>query len=188
MTQLKPQISDAQLIQKCKSGDQMSFGVLVERYQTTAFRFAFRLACESTDAEDLCQTAFIRIWNYRERIKPQSRFSTLLYTVLSRLWIDQLRMQKRRLFTRTINMLDDLIVDGEPSPEMLTLNEDLARRIRKFGQKLPPRQRLVFTLRDLEDLNISEVVQITGLSKASVKTNLSIARQKIRKQLQTITG
>ena len=85
-------------------------------------------------------------------------------------------------------MLDDLIVDGEPSPEMLTLNEDLARRIKKLGEKLPPRQRLVFTLRDLEDLNINEVVQITGLSKASVKTNLSIARQKIRKQLQTISG
>jgi len=86
------------------------------------------------------------------------------------------------------DVLDATIVDPNTLPEKLLINHDLAQRIRHLSKKLPPRQRLVFTLRDLEDLNIHEVTEVTGLSVGSVKTNLSIARQKIRKQLQSMTG
>jgi len=84
--------------------------------------------------------------------------------------------------------LDTEIVDPNALPETIAINQDLAQRIKALGGKLPPRQRLVFTLRDLEDLTIREVMEVTGLSAGSVKTNLSIARQKIREQLQRITG
>jgi len=181
-------ISDAELILDCQSDDQGAFRLLVDRYQSTAFRFAFRLTCNTPEAEDLCQKAFLRVWNYRRSIRQDSAFSTLLYTIVSRLWMDRVRTKKHKFFSRLLDVFDATIMDPDASPEKLLINDDLAQRIRRLSKKLPPRQRLVFTLRDLEDLNIREVVEVTGLSAGSVKTNLSIARHKIREQMQSKTG
>ena len=180
--------TDAELILNCQSDDQGAFRTLVERYQTTAFRFAFRLTCDTPEAEDLCQKAFIKVWNYRNRINQDLLFSTLLYTIVSRLWLDHTRSKKLRFFASKLNVIDTEIVDPNASPKVQATNQDLAQRIKALSKKLPPRQRLVFMLRDLEDLNIREVMEVTGLSAGSIKTNLSIARQKIRKQLLNITG
>lgn len=180
--------TDTQLILDCQSDDQMAFRILVDRYQATAFRFAFRLTCNSPEAEDICQKAFLRVWNYRRSIRQDASFSTLLYTIVSRLWIDHVKSKKQGFFSHLTDVLDATIADPDALPEKRLINEDLAQRIRHLSKKLPPRQRLVFTLRDLEDLNIREVIDVTGLSAGSVKTNLSIARQKIRKQMQSMTG
>ncbi|MBC8375300.1 MAG: RNA polymerase sigma factor [FCB group bacterium] len=188
MSYQEAKTTDAELILNCQSDDQRAFRILVERYQATAFRFAFRLTCDTPEAEDLCQKAFIRVWNYRNRINQDSLFSTLLYTIVSRLWLDHLKSKRLRFFVGKVEVLDTEIVDPNVLPEILAINQDLAQRIKTLSKKLPPRQRLVFTLRDLEDLNIREVMEVTGLSRGSVKTNLSIARQKIRKQLQNLTG
>jgi len=184
----KAKITDKQLILACQKDDQQAFRQLVQRYQTTAFRFAFRLNCNSEEAEDLCQHAFLKLWNYRRNIRPEATFSTLLYTVVSRLWIDHGRSGKRNLSWKRIRPSDPDLVDAQASPESITINQDLAQRIRNLSRHLPPRQKLVFTLRDLEDMTINEVVEITGLSTASVKTNLCKARQKIRKQLHHLMG
>jgi len=180
--------TDAELILDCQADDQAAFRILVDRYQATAFRFAFRLSCNTPEAEDISQKAFLRVWNYRINIKRDAPFSTLLYTIISRLWLDHVRSKKNWFFINRQRVLDADIVDPDGSPEKIALNQDLAHRIKILSRNLPPRQRLIFTLRDLEDLNIREVVEVTGLSVGSVKTNLSIARQKIRKQLNSITG
>jgi RNA polymerase sigma-70 factor (ECF subfamily) len=146
------------------------------------------LTCDTPEAEDLCQKAFIKVWNYRNRINQDLLFSTLLYTIVSRLWLDHTRSKKLRFFASKLNVIDTEIVDPNASPKVQAINQDLAQRIKALSKKLPPRQRLVFMLRDLEDLNIREVMEVTGLSAGSIKTNLSIARQKIRKQLLNITG
>ncbi len=65
---------------------------------------------------------------------------------------------------------------------------DLIRIIKAIAQDLPDTQRLVFTLRDLQDLSIDEVRQITGLSRASIKTNLHYARRSLRARMDTIDG
>lgn len=188
MTNLNTQLNDATLIRACQTDDQEAFCQLVQRHQATAFRFAFRLAAETPEAEDLCQKAFLKVWNYRLKIQPDSKFTTLLYTIISHLWIDHSRSLKRRFLGRNVVELQDGLMSDDASPESLSINQDLANRIRRLSRKLPPRQRLVFTLRDLEDLSIQEVVKITGISTAGVKTNLSIARRKLREQMQAITG
>ena len=188
MTPSESQRTDVQLIRDCQSHDQAAFRYLVERYQATAFRFAFRLSCETMLAEDICQKAFLRVWNYRLKLNPEARFATLLYTIVSQLWIDETRSRNRRPSSKDSIDLNQDLISNEPSLETISHNQDLARRIKRLSHKLPPKQRLVFTLRDLEDLSIAEVVQITGISTGSVKTNLSLARRKLRQQLQAITG
>ena len=78
-------------------------------------------------------------------------------------------------------MMEDL--PDERDWETMRSQEQLADIIRTLSKRLSRTQSLVFTLRDLQDLTVEEVVQITGLSVGSVKTNLHYARKSIRDTL-----
>ena len=175
--------TDAELIRACHRDDRGAFRHLVVRHQSTAYGYALRLTAHSMDAEDLVQLSFMRIWKYRQHLRAEARFTTLLYTITTRLWIDQLRSRKRRPVTRALNEGDENAIDSGDNPEQQVINQDVVQRIKSLVGKLPYKQRLVFTLRDLEELSIKEVVAITGMSAGSVKTNLSLARKRIRKRV-----
>jgi len=78
-------------------------------------------------------------------------------------------------------MMEDL--PDERDWEISLSHEQLADIVRTLSKRLSPTQRLVFTLRDLQDLTVAEVVDITGLSIGSIKTNLHYARKSIRDTL-----
>lgn len=188
MTNQDKIMADIQLIQRVVLDDHQAFRSLVEKHQETAFRFAFRLVYATQDAQDLVQDSFIRIWGYRHKIKPDAKFTTLLYTIITNRWIDLDRRQRKRAFGSNVDELSGEMLDPNARVEEDAINQDLASRIRILSQLLPSKQRLVFTLRDLEELSIDEVISITGISRASVKSNLSIARQKLRGKLRQISG
>ena len=68
--------------------------------------------------------------------------------------------------------------------EQVVINSDLKKWIITLTDDLSPKQRLVFTLRDIEELELEEVREITGLSNAKIKSNLYLARQYIRKKIE----
>ena len=67
-------------------------------------------------------------------------------------------------------------------------NRDLAEQITRIAGGLPPVQRLVFTLRDLQDQSVRETAEILAISEGSVKTNLCLARRAIRLSLERLDG
>ncbi|MRR11934.1 RNA polymerase subunit sigma-24, partial [bacterium] len=69
------------------------------------------------------------------------------------------------------------------TPETLATSRDIGRIIEALAGDLPETQRLVFTLRDMQDLSIEEVCDITGLSSESVRSNLHYARRRLRERL-----
>lgn len=71
-------------------------------------------------------------------------------------------------------------------PETLAVNRDLARHIRRLAGGLPPKQQMVFVLRDLQDQSIEEVGKILGMSIGAVKANLSYARKWIREHMERL--
>jgi RNA polymerase sigma-70 factor (ECF subfamily) len=70
------------------------------------------------------------------------------------------------------------------NPEALTGNRDMIEHIKRLAADLPDTQRLVFTLRDIQDLTIEEVCEYTGLSSESVRSNLHYARKRLRERLE----
>ena len=73
---------------------------------------------------------------------------------------------------------------AEADPEKLCSNKELASIIGVLTEELPPKQKMIFVLRDLQGLNIREVCEILRLSKSSVKTNLVYARKYLRQKLE----
>jgi RNA polymerase sigma-70 factor (ECF subfamily) len=171
---------------KSRGGDLDAFRRIVEHYQGYAYALALRLLRDDEEARDVMQEAFIRVWKHMNRFDPRTRFTTWFYRIVTNLAYDRLRAKAREK-----RLVDEVAGTAAASPaarlndaESPMANEDLLREIDRLTDDLPPKQRVVFVLRDLHDMSTREVSEIAGISESSVKTNLFHARHRIRQALQ----
>ena len=170
-----------------QSGDRLAFGRVMDAYLPMAYRVAYRLLGSADDAQDACQDAFLRVWQHFPSYDRTRPFTTWLYAIVTRLSLDRLRRRQR---------FSVWFLTGEKGHERAENSSDrnsgvvraaewkeLSALVVRLAGRLPPTQRIVFALRDLEDLDVEEVVEVTGLSRSSVKANLSYARRRIREIL-----
>jgi RNA polymerase sigma-70 factor, ECF subfamily len=169
-----------EIIERSQNGERDAFRQLVEHHQSYAFSLAFRLVCDEDAAKDIVQESFIRVWEHLGEYRPAVKFTTWLYRIVVNLSYDRLKADRRRVRVMSIERQEP--VDCAAS-EIALMNRDLAERIRALAGGLPPKQRMVFTLRDLHDLSVQETANILAISTNAVKANLSYARRRIRTNL-----
>lgn len=174
-----------EIIERSRRGERDAFRHLVEQHQSYAFALAFRLVCDEDAAKDVVQESFIRVWKHLAEYRPTVKFTTWLYRIVVNLAYDKLKTDRRRerVMSSERNCEEVQGPSDREASETAIMNRDLAERIRALALGLPPKQRLVFTLRDLQDLSVQETADILAISTNTVKVNLSYARQWIRKNL-----
>jgi RNA polymerase sigma-70 factor, ECF subfamily len=168
-----------------REGNLNAFRIIVRSHQSYAFRLAMRLLIDEDEAEDVVQEAFIRVWKNIKSFDPKRKFTTWLYSIISHLCMDRLKALKRKRITYVSNegALGNIVFANPKDLEKNFSNQEIAGIVRQLTDYLPDTQRLVFVLRDLEDLSIEEVADTTHLSIGSIKTNLHYARKTIRGML-----
>jgi RNA polymerase sigma-70 factor (ECF subfamily) len=176
-----------QLIRNAQQGDQEAFRQLVEKHQQFAYNVAFRFLTNQEDARDVVQECFIRVWKNLHKFDARKRFTTWLYKIITNLCYDDMRraynkykcdpLEKEDSFT---NLTDQTDAEQELS------NADLAEKIKCLSAHLKPRQRVVFVLRDLQDVDMDDIAEVLNTSVSTVKSNLYYARQNIRKKCQEL--
>jgi len=175
-----------ELINLSRQDDSQAFRKLVEAHQSMVYTLAFRLLCNDEDAKDIVQETFIKVWKHLGNFNTELKFSTWLYTIAANQCYDKLKKAKHNYILR----LDDPNVISEfisnENIEKTMINTELALFISSLTSNLTPKQKLVFTLRDLEGLEIEEIISITSLSAAKIKSNLYLARQFIRKKIENL--
>jgi len=175
------------LIEQSILGDNVSFRTLVEQFQPYAYSVAFRLMCNEYETEEVVQEAFIRVWKNLAGFRKEMRFSTWLYKIVVNLCYDRMKASKvRKIFKSQPgeNMIN--ISSGENIEKELS-NREQAELIRMLTEKLSPRQKVVFILSELEELDVQEITSITGMSAAKIKSNLYCARREIREKMNIIS-
>lgn len=180
---------EAILLDQARNGCDQSFESLVHEHSEKMIQLALRMVKNRSDAEEIAQEAFIRLYRSLATFRGDSRVSTWLYRTVSRLCIDYLRREKikRRLFffSRPDDTYD--FVEQAPSAEtaqddLLIAREELAHVIKGLDN-LSPRQRAVLTLRHQEGLPLKEIAEILELSEGSIKVHLHRAVQALRTTL-----
>jgi RNA polymerase sigma-70 factor (ECF subfamily) len=181
------QIQD--LISRSKQGDTKAFGKLVVAFQPLVFQLSFRLLCNDDDARDMVQEVFIKAWLKLDRYTPSYRFSTWLYKITCNMCYDQLRF---RLHSPESTGIPLSVVEHSAlscdDMETSFINRELKELILYFTDKLSPKQKTIFILSDIEELEAEEIEKITGLSAGQIKSNLHLARKKIREKINAITS
>jgi RNA polymerase sigma-70 factor (ECF subfamily) len=170
------------LIARSIGGDRNAFRRLVESHERYAHAIAYRLLHDDEDARDVVQEAFIRVWKHLGGYRPEIKFTTWLYKLVVNLCYDTMKAQKRKNAAFGLTRSDDGYVDvADPAGlERQIEQSDICERVLMEARKLPPLERLIFHLRDIENCSVEEAAGIAGVSVASVKTNLCYARKRLR--------
>jgi RNA polymerase sigma-70 factor, ECF subfamily len=173
------------LIRKSQNGDMISFRDLITSNQRFVFSVAFKILCDEETAREVTQECFINVWKNISLFNFKNKFTTWLYKIAVNICYDKLREKRNRnkYFLSYAETEAELIIHNENSISRRIENEELAKQIEYVSHGLPPKQRIVFSLRDLQDFSINEVVEITGMSESSVKTNLVYARRAVKSKL-----
>lgn len=169
--------TDIELIQQLREGSEEALREIIDRHRERLYRLAYRLLNDSDAASDAVQETFIRLWKHSRRYNPSKSLSTWLCTICARRCYDELRRRYRH-FT-LINTLhsDTVNPDDMASEELLNL-------LQQVVATLPPKQRMVYQLREIEGLSADEVAIATRMSADNVKANLYVARSAVREKLK----
>lgn len=176
------------LIHESTDGNMNSFRKLVEMHQSFVYATAFRLLCNEPDTEEVVQDTFVRVWRNLSRFNQDMRFTTWVYKIVVNLCYDRMRSGRVRKNTVLIN-IEDIKLQDPPSSENIEasyINAEQAGIIRYLTDTLPPQQRIVFSLSELEELSGEEISQITGMTPNKIKSNLYCAKQSMKKKLEII--
>ncbi len=184
-------VSDGELIEKFNNKNKEAFEELIQRYQHKVYNTTFRMLGNHEDALDMAQEAFIRVYKSLANFKQNSSFSTWLFRITTNICRDELRKRQRKLKTLSISggeeknkiILED---DEKNNPEKISMSQELSITIQEKVNQLPTEQKMVFVLREFQDLSYQEIADILDISIGTVKSRLSRARKALREDLNKI--
>jgi len=191
------QIQDCLLVREVQGGNQAAFEQLVHAHDQAVLRLAFRITRSETDAQDIYQEAFLKVYKKLGSFRFECSFSTWMYRIVTNLCLDHLRKirNRRENNAREVNAeggecdLLNQLSDHSPAnnPEQQLLSQELSVRISCALQGLTPRERMVFELKHFQGLKLRAVGEVLNSSEGSIKTTLFRATQKLRFQLAGLT-
>ena len=182
---------DAQLMLKFKEGDKKSLEELMEKYQKLVINTAYRLIGDRTEAEDITQEVFLRVYNRGRSYKPQARFSTWLLKITKNLCLNRLRGKRRHpvvsldslVETEEGKVLRDIPAPAQARPDVLLERKELQKLIKESIDSLPPKQRMVVVLAKYDNLPYREIARVMGCSVTAVKLRLHRAKVTLKERL-----
>jgi RNA polymerase sigma-70 factor (ECF subfamily) len=171
--------TDAKLVANTRAGDATAFEALVRRHYRTAFSVALAQTGNATDAEDVCQDAFIRAAEHLEACRQPERFGHWLCTIVR----NHARNTMARARVRRTDPLEHETAASRESPQRNVELSDLRARLVEALTCLPSVQREVVLLHDLQGLSHDEIGAMIGTSAGMSRQHLFKARKRLREAL-----
>jgi RNA polymerase sigma-70 factor (ECF subfamily) len=185
------QTNEAELIGRILGGEKELFHELIRPYERMVYLTCFSLLKNETEAEDAAQEAVINAYRHLGSFRGDSKFSTWLVTIA----MNEGRKRLRKAKNAALESIDEEVEgqEGEFTPTQLTdwreipleslERKELREALRSAVTQLPDIYRQVFTLRDLQEMDIQETATALGVSVATVKIRLHRARIMLQKKL-----
>jgi len=180
------------LLRRLRDRDERAFRELLDEHRDRVFNITFRMLGNRAEAEDVAQEVFITVFKTIETFREESKFSTWLYRVTVNHTKNRIKYLSRR-HQRDTDELDETSretngASGAPlrivAPDRALEGAQLDALVQEAIANLDEDHRVVVVLRDVEDLSIEEICEITGLPDGTVKSRLHRARLALKKKLQ----
>ncbi len=180
---------DAVLLARIREGDRGAFEELVLCKRDRAFRLARRVVGQDEDARDVVQLAFLRVWRRARGFRPGSDFDPWFHRIVMNLAIDLVRREMARKKSQADWAQEAR--GGRTGPVRETERElphrlhieEVSRIFDELAASLPPRQRAVFALREIEGMSNDDVARLLGVRSSTVRNHLFQARAVLQKEL-----
>ncbi len=183
-------VEDTALVRETLDGNQLSFQLLVERYQERIFGLVRHYTRSAVEVEDIVQDSFIKAYRKLETFQHQSSFSTWLYRIAVNTSLDFLKRAGRN----PVRAVEDPEISsgtGEPArtvrsvaaPDAQLEREEVSRITHEALDELPEIFRTVLVLREFEDMAYQDMADLLGISIGTVESRLYRARARFKEAL-----
>ncbi len=178
-------LTEAELVERAKRGDQDAYGDLVHAYQGIAFRTAYLLTGNAADAEDAAQDAFVKAFYALGRFRPGAELRPWLLRIVANEARNRRRTAGRRTNLALRAAADPLSGGAAPSPEANLLAGEEQSALLAAVNALPEDQRDVVACRFFLDLSEAETADTLGIRKGTVKSRLSRGLDHLRAAMES---
>jgi RNA polymerase sigma-70 factor, ECF subfamily len=194
-------LEDAQvaalLVRRCVAGDAAAWEEIVQKYHRRIYNICYRFAGSGTDAEDLTQEVFIKMYRTLNSYDVErGAFMTWVTTMTRNLLVDHFRKTKNDRITDSLDgtasehedamPLSERIPDQGPTPDYGVQSRETGEAVQQALQKLSPELREAVILRDLQDLDYREIAAVLRVPEGTVKSRINRGRAELARLLQRI--
>lgn len=181
-------MSDKELVERIKKGDNAAFDALVNNYAKKIINTAYALLYDAEEAQDAAQEVFIKVYKNIHSFRGDSTVSTWIYRITRNVCCDILRKKKN---TNVISLdfeneegLKNEPADTAPTPVEVAETNERDEFLRKCIAALDETHKTVITLYDMEGLSYEEIAEVMKCPVGTVKSRIYRARDALRKLLE----
>jgi RNA polymerase sigma-70 factor (ECF subfamily) len=171
-------VSEPELVERARDGDQRAFRALYDANVDRIYRLVFRMAGDQELARDFTQESFVRAWERLDQFRGDAAFSTWLHSIAVSVALNGLRKVDRH--RKRERSLEDA---AQLTSRTRMVEPDVRERIERAVEDLPEKYRSVFLMHDLEGYKHQEIAEALGMAEGTSKAILFRARAKLREAL-----
>ena len=167
-------LDDKQLVKRYLEGDEESFSILIDRYLKYIYNFVYRLCGNKTEAEDITQDTFLKVWKKLKSYDDRKGFKTWLFTIARNTTIDYLRKKKDLRFsdfdTEDGNYIEDTLIDTEILQDDIFARGENKTIFENIFSEMPSIYREIIVLYYDDGLTLEEISEVLKRSVNTVKS------------------
>ena len=185
-------LSDVALVERARNRDDAAVRLIMQRHNRRLFRVARGVLHDDAEAEDVVQEAYVRAFTHLDGFRGEAQLSTWLTRIALNEALGRLRRQRVTVELKDIDAINDQgearviylpFARQDTDPEAAAGRAEVRRLLERAVDQLPEQFRVVFMLRDIEEMSVEETAAHLGLRTETVKTRLHRARRLLRQSL-----
>ena len=176
------ELTDTEIVERILAGEKKLYECIMRKYNPRLYRVGIAIVKEDSLVEDLMQNTYIRAYEHLSRFEGRSSFSTWLTRIMINECLQFVKKQKRVTAFASENK-HNMSNFEQKTPDKLATNRELAQALESALFELPEKYRLVFVMREMEDMSVAETTEALSLTESNVKVRLNRAKSMLREKL-----
>jgi RNA polymerase sigma-70 factor (ECF subfamily) len=172
-------LSDQEIIDSVKLGNQSDYSIIVDRYKDKAFSLLKKMLKNEQDAEETLQDCFIKAYNSLNGFKGEAKFSTWFYRIVYNTALTKLASKKRKTESE-MSSVDEHFNLKSDYDYNLSERKDMSEFVNELVNQLPEKHSAIISLFYLDEMNCEEISKVLDISLSNVKVMLHRSRNALR--------
>lgn len=179
--------TDEQIIAEVLAGNKEQYSLLMRKYNQRLYRISKGYIRDENEIEDVMQDAYVKGFQNLVKFEGRAQFGTWITRILINECLQHIRKtNKKELFENSGNIITMNNITDHQNPETDALNKELKQVLEKKIESLPEKYKIVFLMREVEQMSIEETSQVLEISIANVKIRANRAKAMLRQSLSDL--
>ncbi len=184
-------LTDEEIISRVLSGEKQLYELIMRKYNQRLYKICRAYVRDEDMAEDVMQETYVNAYRKLDRFEGRSKFSTWLTRILINEALGQVKQQRRFAplvlhFPGQPASTEEHHLSTEPTPEEHLMNNELKEILERAVDDLPEKYRVVYMMREVEEMSVTETGECLHITESNVKVRLNRAKEMLREHISKL--